>query len=91
MTDSFRLTACVAVENSVYHFDKAFSYLVPEGLTSCVKTGCRVLVPFPGTIKKQGFVLSLSQTSEAAGLKEISSVLDERPLLTGELARLAFL
>lgn len=36
-------------------------------------------------------MLSLSQTSEAAGLKEISSVLDERPLLTGELARLAFL
>lgn len=35
-------------------------------------------------------MLSLSQTSEAAGLKEISSVLDERPLLTGELARLAF-
>ena len=91
MTDSFRLTACVAVENSVYHFDKAFSYLVPEGLTSCVKTGCRVLVPFSrNNKKKQGFVLSLSQTSEAAGLKEISSVLDERPLLTGELARLAF-
>ncbi len=31
--------AKIAVENSVYHFDKAFDYLVPEELLSLARPG----------------------------------------------------
>ena len=40
------LFARVAVENTAYHFDKAFDYLIPEELLEQAKPGCRVLVPF---------------------------------------------
>lgn len=91
MTEKTRLVASVAVENSVYHFDKAFDYLVPQHLTSCVTTGCRVLVPFSrSNKKKQGFILALQEKTGTDKLKEIFSLLDDTPLLTEEMARLVF-
>ena len=38
--------AQVAVENTVYHFDKRFDYRIPGSLRGKVLPGCRVLVPF---------------------------------------------
>lgn len=86
------LTACVAVENTAYSFDKLFSYLIPEALTGKVIPGCRVLVSFGRcSQKRQGFVFSVSESSETQTekLKKISEVLDERPLLTDEMIKLA--
>ena len=40
------LFARVAVENTAYHFDRTFDYLVPEALLEQAKPGCRALVPF---------------------------------------------
>ena len=87
-----RLTASVAVENTAYSFDKLFDYLIPEELAEKVKPGCRVLVSFGhGSKKRQGFVFSVSENSETQGarLKKISEVLDETPLLSDEMIKLA--
>ena len=40
------LFAKVAVENAVYHFDKLFTYRVPEHLRGQAVPGARVSVPF---------------------------------------------
>ncbi len=71
----------VAVENTVYHFDKLFTYLVPEYLTAKVKPGVRVTVPFgAGNRERIGMVFSLNG-EESSGLKPILSVLDCEPIL----------
>ncbi len=78
--------AYVAVENAIYHFDKEFSYLVPDGMP--VKEGCRVAVPFGrGNSKRQGIVLRLSE-GEGEGLKYLSELLDTEPVLNDEMLRM---
>lgn len=71
----------VAVENTVYHFDKLFTYLVPEYLTVKVEPGVRVTVPFgAGNRERVGIVFSLNG-EESSGLKPVLSVLDREPIL----------
>lgn len=84
------LVAKVALENVAYHFDKAYDYRVPESLRECARPGCRVSVPFGrGNQKRFGMLFSLSEEEPAEKLKQISEVLDEEPLLNGEMLRLA--
>ncbi|MBO5934760.1 MAG: primosomal protein N' [Clostridia bacterium] len=86
------LTASVAVENTAYSFDKLFDYLIPEALTGKVVPGCRVLVSFGrGSQKRQGIVFGVSDSQETGNvkLKKISEVLDEKPLLTDEMLKIA--
>lgn len=73
--------AQVAVENAVYHFDKLFTYQVPEHLEGRVAPGARVLVPFgAGSRERVGMVFSLDgQPGEK--LKTIAQVLDREPVL----------
>ena len=50
--------ASVAVEKTVYHFDKLFDYKVPKSLETLVSKGKRVYVPFGkgnGLRQAQGF------------------------------------
>ncbi len=87
-----KLIAGVAVENTVYHFDKIFDYVVPESL-SCIEAGCRVMIPFGrGNKKRQGIVMYLKEDIsdlETSKLKEVSSVLDTDPVLSEEMLSLA--
>lgn len=77
----------VAIENTVYHFDKTFTYLAPED--SCVLPGCRVLVPFGrGNRKRQGMVLATAPCTDPKNLKPIAEVLDDTPLLSAEFLQL---
>lgn len=79
----------VAVENAVYHFDKLFTYKVPEPLQGAVRPGVRVSVPFgAGNRERVGVVFSLSGEA-APGVKEVRSVLDKEPLLSAEMLELA--
>lgn len=83
--------AKVAVENTVYHFDKAFNYRIPDSLLSKAKEGCRVLIPFGSSnTKRQGIILERAELSDETGprLKSIESVLDREPLLTPETLRM---
>ncbi|MBQ4105442.1 MAG: primosomal protein N' [Clostridia bacterium] len=83
------LIAGVAVEGTVYHFDKIFDYAVKAEDFACIKPGCRVNVPFArGNRGRQGMVMYLKQ-GDNSGLKYISSVLDKEPVLTEEMLSLA--
>ena len=80
--------ARVAVENTIYHFDREFSYLIPAAMTS-LKPGCRVAVPFGrGNTRRQGMVLSVDTADDAGTLKEIVELLDEQPVLSEEMLRM---
>ena len=88
------LIAGVAVENTVYHFDKIFDYIIPVDLADSVCEGKRVLVPFGrGNKKRQGMVVykkHLSDDADVSGLKEIVSLLDSTAVLSKEMVELAF-
>lgn len=74
--------AKVAVEKTAYHFDKLFSYLVPEQLTDKITRGVRVLIPFgAGNQDREGMVFGLSEEAAEESYKPIHRVLDEKPLL----------
>ena len=83
------IIAKVAVENTVYSFDKEFSYKVPENLKSSCKAGVRVLIPFGrGNRKRQGIILSFC-SGDSENLKSIISVLDDEPVLSEEMIKTA--
>ncbi|WP_304583618.1 replication restart helicase PriA [Acutalibacter muris] len=76
--------ARIAVENAVYHFDKLFTYLVPEELYKTVRPGVRVTVPFgAGSRERVGMVFDLDG-QEGEGIKTVLSVLDREPVLDRE-------
>ncbi len=78
--------AAVAVENTMFSFDKPFSYLLGNG--ECTP-GCRVLVPFGrGDKCRQGIVLAVSEYNGKDKLKQISRVIDEIPVLNDEMLKL---
>ncbi len=78
--------AAVAVENTMFSFDKPFSYLLGNG--ECTP-GCRVLVPFGrGDKCRQGIVLAVSEYNGKDKLKQISRVIDEISVLNDEMLKL---
>lgn len=79
------ICAAVAVEGTIYHFDRPFTYIVPPEYTDCLQPGCRVLVPFgSGSRTRQGLVLTLQQEEPAMGTKSLLAVLDKEPVLDEE-------
>lgn len=79
----------VAVEQASFHFDKLYSYVVPDNLEPLYK-GCRVMVPFGGGNRKcQAVVVETDATAEVAKLKPVYAVLDKTPLLDDEQIDLA--
>ena len=87
MTDSF-FVAAVAVEGTKYSFDKLYDYLVPEEMQGKPLVGRRVRVSF-GKSLRQGMVMSLGSREDSQGLKSISALIDNEPVLSGELVSLA--
>ena len=90
---SMRKVAGVAVQNASFSFDKLYDYLVPETLAVPLTVGCRVLVPFGrGSSVRQGIVLSLKDEQTLSAdhkFKEIAAVLDEDPLVSPNMVKLA--
>lgn len=78
--------AKVAVNSKAYKTDRFFDYKIPEGVN--VFAGMRVTVPFGGRIL-DGVVVSVEDFSEFDNLKEISSVLDEKPFCEEDAIDLA--
>ncbi len=79
--------AKVAVQAATYAIDKAYDYLLPEGMEAQV--GCRVLVPFGrGNRLSEAVVLSLRQEVPDKPLKPVRSLLDGEPILTERELRL---
>ena len=83
-------TAKVAVDAATYWIDTDFDYRIPEPLSESVVPGVRVIVPFGrGNQRAEGIVLSVGPAPEGIQLKTIFSVLDEKPVLSREMIRLA--
>ena len=85
-----RTYAKVAVENTAYHFDKLFDYLIPIEYDGLAAPGCRVIVPFGrGNRKRQGVIFELNREADFATVKPISAILDETPVLSQEMLLMA--
>ena len=83
MTEKY-LVGGVAVENTLYHFDKLYDYVIPENSAGYVRTGCRVMVYFRNSLR-QGMIMELHRTDDISGLKHISEILDREPVMSEEL------
>ena len=81
------MIAKTAVSAANFAIDKPYSYAVPEHMP--LQPGMRVTVPFGrGNRLCEGVVLSLEEGS-AEGLKAIEMQLDEQPVVSRHLLRLA--
>ena len=84
------LVGGIAVENTLYHFDKLYDYIIPESCQNHAQVGCRVMVNFGGSLR-QGVIMELHKTEDISKLKKISELLDTEPVLSKELVKLAFM
>jgi len=76
----------VLVEIKAKTIDKTFTYKVPNGIN--LEVGVRVLVPF-GKRNIEGFVLNIFDNGNFDyELKEIISVIDEKPVINEEMLKL---
>lgn len=84
------LVAQVAVSGATIHFDKLYSYLVPQGLAKRLHTGSMVLVPFGrGSKARMGVVLAAGEEpGPAAKLKALYDAAPEEARLSPELLAL---
>ncbi len=84
-------TVQVAVEKTAIHFDRLFSYLLPERLLDAAQPGKRVIVPFgAGNARRQGMIFAQGGTDEPDRLKSVLDIPDEVPVMSAaqlELAR----
>ena len=80
--------ADVVIANNSRELNKKFSYLVPDEFE--VMAGARVVVPFGrGNKTVEGIVTGFTDKSNFTKLKNITRVIDEKPLCTPKLLELA--
>ena len=81
------MIAKIAVSAATFAIDKPYSYHVPEGME--LAPGVRVTVPFGrGNRRCEGVVLAL-EAGEDRSLKAVERCLDDRPVLTPYMLRMA--
>ncbi len=81
------MIAKIAVSAANFAIDKPYSYLVPYGMQ--LAPGMRVQVPFGRSNRaSEGVVLSV-ESGDTTGLKGISACLDDEPVLSDTMMRLA--
>lgn len=82
--------ARVAVSAATYWVDRPYAYRIPERLMDLAVPGVRVMVPFSrGNRRTEGVILSLTDKPPDRELKTIDAVLDEAPVLSEEMLKLA--
>ncbi len=83
--------AKIYVDKTTFHFDKAFDYTVPQELSETITKGSRVIVPFGKSNRKtQGIVYEVVIVDEIINkLKPILYLLDEEPILSDEMVKIA--
>lgn len=81
------MIAKIAVDAANFAIDKPYSYLIPQGMQ--ILPGMRVQVPFGrGNRQIEGIVIEVFD-GEAEGLKSIFRSLDECPVLSAHMLRMA--
>ncbi len=81
--------ARVAVDQTAYHYDKPFDYIIPENLRTAARPGCRVTVPFGGGNRTRQAIVLECLEGDGDKLKMLLDVPDEAPVLTPEFLMLA--
>ena len=84
------MIASVIIDLKNKQVNQTYEYIVPDYLSSLIKIGQRVIVPF-GALKRTAFVVSLSEISEydIKKLKEIEEIVDDKRILDEEFIELA--
>ena len=67
--------------------DKSFDYSIPSNLVNRISIGSMVKVPF-GKSSRKGFVIDLPQKSDYPDLKEIDSIIGNKPMISSPLVEL---
>ncbi len=81
------MIAKIAVSAATFAIDKPYSYFIPRQML--LQPGMRVLVPFgKGNRRTEGVVLSVEEGQQQE-LKAVESVLDDAPVLSQTMLRLA--
>ncbi|MDR0531979.1 MAG: primosomal protein N' [Oscillospiraceae bacterium] len=80
--------AAVAIEQTSYHYDAPFDYLIPFEMQGLALPGCRVIAPFGNGAPRQGLILELHNRPSHAQRKPLRRMLDETPLLPPDLVEL---
>lgn len=84
-----RAVAHIALDGATGSYDKMYTYSIPDELYDAAREGCRVFVPFgKGNIKRIGMIFSIVPQSNTDGLKSIVSVIDNSPILSGEMLKI---
>lgn len=81
------MIAKIAVSAANFAIDKPYSYFVPEGMG--LQPGMRVMVPFGRSNRQTEGVVLAVEAGEADGLKPVFRPLDDEPMLSGTMLRLA--
>ncbi|MBQ2471298.1 MAG: primosomal protein N', partial [Acholeplasmatales bacterium] len=69
--------------------NRSFDYIIPSYLEGIIAIGSRVYVPF-GKQKRMGYVLNIKDTTDVVReLKEISDLIDYKPILNEEFMEMA--
>jgi len=70
-----------------YNLNKIFHYSIPENLRDDISVGARVLIPFKNK-GVTGCVVGFLQKTDIKNLKNISQLVDTKPLLTPNIIKL---
>lgn len=83
--------ASIIVDNPSKAVDKEFDYIIPERLDNIIKKGFRVVVPFGNSNKfLEGIVINIKdETENDKKLKEVVDILDESPIFTEKMIKIA--
>ncbi|MDF2892967.1 MAG: priA [Clostridia bacterium] len=86
-----QIFAEIIINNKSKATDKVFHYAVPDSLIDKIQPGCRVIVPFGMSNKHmEAYIVGLTDHVDIPikRIKEISSLIDEYPLIPGKMLQL---
>ena len=81
----------IVLTKSTRQYDRLYSYIVPDALTSAIEPGMRVLVPFGQsnrTVEAVILEVSAASTENETKLKEIKNIIDKEPIYDNTLLEL---
>ena len=82
--------AAVALSDAIRGFDKLYDYKLSREDSEKAMPGMRVLVPFGrGNQLKSAWIIRLWEGESGNKLKEITQIVDQEPLLSSELIKMA--
>jgi primosomal protein N' (replication factor Y) len=82
--------ALVAVDGAAYHYDRPYSYRIPDEMIGVALPGARVTVPFGNGNKRCRGIIVSTGDGDDTHCKPLLSVVDKEPLIGESMISLAF-